>query len=462
MTAKFSQCSWFLFVVFLVACGTITPVSPSTNAPVLETPAVYQTDTSLVSSPTPTLLPFVPLEGLRATYVMDGNLYVQDSGGQPVQLTRAGLDRTPVFSDDGQKIVFYRGPADEKNQVYTIDADGANERKLVTLERLAALEPSYDEFTELYSMEFVPGTHKLLFNTHQLSSLTPKQFPLYIPSKNRDLLVVDTDTGEIERLRPAGETSYVKISPDGERLWVLSGDYLEVISLDGNSLHRLTKYLPVSTDPQTDPTVPADAFITMPDLYWTQDSSKLSLVLPARKSNFGYGGPELRTVWQYSVNGGPGVEIRLDPAPVGDSFSISPDGNWIAYSYYLVDDDNETTDELGVYLGNLRDGTSQLVYAPEQDRVTGLVYTPASIYGWSPDSAHFLFSGPHVPAYLGSLDGEVALFNQVSLWIDNKRYIYGRGQLGEIGKQESFRVLDLPAGLGNNDFGSADFVFLGQ
>jgi len=54
-------------------------------------------------------LPFQMLEGLRVAYIIDGNLYVQDSGKQAVQLTYSGQDGGPIFSDDGQKIVFYRG-----------------------------------------------------------------------------------------------------------------------------------------------------------------------------------------------------------------------------------------------------------------------------------------------------------------------------------------------------------------
>ena len=52
-------------------------------------------------------LPLVAVNGLRVAYIVTGNLYVQNSGGQPMQLTNSGVDSTPIFSDDGQKIVFF-------------------------------------------------------------------------------------------------------------------------------------------------------------------------------------------------------------------------------------------------------------------------------------------------------------------------------------------------------------------
>ena len=40
-------------------------------------------------------------------YTIDGNLYLQDGTNPPIQLTNdERRDHTPVFSDDGEKIVF--------------------------------------------------------------------------------------------------------------------------------------------------------------------------------------------------------------------------------------------------------------------------------------------------------------------------------------------------------------------
>ena len=82
---------------------TLTPLPPIPTALPMETPLPTET-------PSSTLPPFpqITVDGLRVAYIIDGNLYVQDSGGQPIQLTSSGKDSQPIFSDDGQKLIFRR------------------------------------------------------------------------------------------------------------------------------------------------------------------------------------------------------------------------------------------------------------------------------------------------------------------------------------------------------------------
>ncbi len=148
---------------------------------------------------------------------MGGNLYVEDSGKPTIQLTNSGQDRMPVFSDDGEKIVFYRGPMPEKNQVYVISMDGIGERKLVTPDLLAMLGLGYDEFTELYSLAFVPNTHQVLFNTYHRNPVTPL-VAIWEYSHSGDLLIVNTDTGQIKQLVTPGKAGNFLVSPNGKRI----------------------------------------------------------------------------------------------------------------------------------------------------------------------------------------------------------------------------------------------------
>jgi hypothetical protein len=199
-----------------------------------------------------------------------------------------------------------------------------------------------------------------------------------------------------------------------------------------------------------------DRYLALPEMYWTQDSSKLSLVLPAPKTNFGYSGPELRSVWQYSLEGSTGVEIHLNPHPVGEAFSISPDGKWIAYSYYYVDGKTNATDKFGVYLGNLDTGTSQLLDMPGSNEV------PTQYKGWSPDSAHFIFEGASGQMYAGNIHGDITVLNGGGFlgWIDGSRYLYGKAAMAEIGKERHVRVAELPASMVFDEFQSFTFIFV--
>ena len=164
----------------------------------------------------------------------------------------------------------------------------------------------------------------------------------------------------------------------------------------------------------------------------------------------------IRTVWRYPLDGRPGVEIKLDPPPSGTAFSVSPDGNWIAYTYTSEADglvgwlpEAVTWDPekpVGVYLGSLQDGTSQLVYTPDQSGSINPLDVPIHFYGWNSDSTHYLLDDYHANLYLGSKNGEFVFRGEtrgIGLygWIDNTRYLFQIGAMGEIGGPGRIQVI---------------------
>lgn len=486
--------SWIVFLFLFLACSVFSPQqasSPTASEPTLTQPPTAITTGTPAPTSAQTPLPLVTVDGLRMAYIRKGqydfmgNLYVQDSGGQPVQLTNSGLDRSPLFSDDGQRIVFYRGdasrpPKNPPNSLYSIHADGSREQALVTSDLLAALGTEYDEYTEPVHLVFVPGTHQLLFSTHQ-----NRRKQLYDYSQpNYDLLLVDTDNAKIKRLRAPGQAYGFQVSPDGQliaihaKTWFTftgttpgslsatlvpittpdintnyAADYIDVTDIDGQVIrHNLVSSSPVLPDVYHDE-LPA---------FWTRDSSQLIVVPPIPTSEIpnNIGDPVLRTVWRYSLDGRPGVRIRLEPPIVGDSYSVSPDGNWIVYSYYIGDASKEKWDPAltsGVYLGNLHDGTSQLL------TTTGDL--PPGNY-WSPDSVHFIIQN-ELGQIMGNVNGKAATLlrgGALSGWIDDNRYLslyaYGIVAMGEVDQDMVVRVVEFPTGLALNEFQSFTFVFL--
>jgi Tol biopolymer transport system component len=381
---------------------------------------------------TPTPPSLVTLEGLRVAYTFKGNLYVQDSGGQPIQLTDSGIDSLPKLSDDGQKIIFNRGERDKDQTTYTINVDGGDEQEFVSSSTLAALGLGYDRTTQPTKLAFVPGTHQVLFQTYHTdpsftpgSLVRPQQFP------HEDILLLNLDNAKIRQILAPGKASHFGLSPDGKLVWVLSQGHLNVIGLDSKIVRSL-RDLPTAILP--------DSFFGQPTIYWTSDSRKLNLMLPTIESVNPV--PEAQTIWQYSLGSENPTEIKLSLPPLIPDFKLSPDGNWAVYN---------TPDPAGMHVENLHTSAVTLVSTDPFD-------APGD---WSPDNIHFIINNAFDGTYLGGIDGNVTGLKMGRFigWLDNNRYINGGGLMGEIGKEAIVRVIDLPAGASFSGRDTFTFVF---
>ena len=385
----------------------------------VSTPTILPTETPALTA-TPTSLPLYPQDGFRRAYTINGNLYLQDSGKEQIQLTDSGEDRSPNFSDDGEKIVFFRGRLSQNT--YSINADGSQEQALITGSLLADLGLGYSETTELYSLAFVPGTHLLLFNTFE-----PGKSRRFASDglPNLDLLLVDTDATKIRKLLAPAQGGPFKVSLDGKLVAVQTAEHIDVIDLDGNFIRRK-----LITYPR------AWAFLITPDIYWTQNSSKLSIAPPSSTGALDYTGPEPNKIWQYSIDDDQRVEINTNPPLMQDFFSISPDGNWVIYNFHDPAEKTNLGIGSGLYIANLRDGTFQLFDVGELQ----IGSLPFDFY-WSPNNTHFVFEGSKSRLFMGSIDGELTpLAKGLFLcWIDKSRYAFSNTDgvtISQIDKEE--------------------------
>lgn len=461
-TSKPASIIFFVIPIVLLvgACGTLTPDTKNNSTPTISltdanstalsevptevaqtmatipTSTAVPTETVLAATPTRTPLPFMALDGLRVIYTdINGNLYVQDSGKPSLHLTDNVKESTgshpPLVSDDGQKIIFYRAGEAELDSVYSINADGTEELLLVDPKMLSVFGQEYDTSTSLESLAFVPGTHLLLFNTFQPMNSDPdlSGWMTYIAYKGNDLFIVDTDTAKVKQLKTSNQGGNFLAAPNGKWVAVQTPDHIDIIDVQGRIIQgNLVVYSK------------AASHIVVP-MAWTQDSREL-IVLPS-EIPLDAGVPAVRTIWRYPLDGSPGIEIKLTPAPVYDYYAVSPDGNWIVYSYDMGNLDPETTS--GVYLGNLHDGTSQLLYAPQPNENTGFADVPLDYEGWNPDSTHFIFSDENFRMFIGNIHKEITPVGRgtgILGWIDTNRYLMENGALGEIGKQSLFIVVE--------------------
>jgi hypothetical protein len=465
MTTKFTfhHFFWPVLLAFLTACGatpthppastTATPIdeaaisTPATAYAQLTKTAVNLSPTPLPPTPTalpmgtplptetpsPTLPPFpqVTVDGLRVAYIIDGNLYVQDSGGQPVQLTSSGKDSQPIFSDDGQKLIFRREEdldVPEKGwsfNIYSINADGTHEQLLVNASKLMAFGANYDDFSEAAYLEFAPGTHRLLFNTRQT---TGYRLPSEHDQPNKDLFSLNADSGEMKRFFPGGDFG---IAPKGNLAWVSTpAGRIHIINLNGKIIQESAAEYP------------ADWPVWIrPAIQWSVDAKRL-IVIPMTDPRDDSQG---RTIWRYTL-GNTQKATRFD-LPFSDkgrsvlSYDISPDGNWVLY--YYIDRESDDTTQNGTYLGDLRTGITRLIGKAE------LYGTFPSWYSWSPDSVHFIYNDLNNGLYVADIHGKFTPLKTDIFdgWLDANHYLYrirGNVGMGEVGSDAKFTFIRFP------------------
>jgi Tol biopolymer transport system component len=346
---------------------------------------------------------------LHMAYVIEGNLYLQNGNDPPIQLTIRGQDKEPTFSEDGEKIAFLRGfiPHD----LYSINAEGTQEQVVISGIKLSTFAAEYSERSELRNFVFVPGTHNVIFNTRELDELDVKmQDWNRTSSKNKDdLLIVDTDTGEIKSLLSPGKGGNFVISPDGKTIAVQAKGHVDVVSIDGQVIRKnLITYTP--TQP----------YELAPGIFWTADSTEFIVTLPVG-SEYDMDGPETHSVWRYTLDGSAPVQISLNPPPIGSDYSISPDGNWILYDYYYYPGKTDEAVTPGLYLGNLHNGDVQL-YSQN-------VIVPV----WSSDSTHFIYEGQEL--FLGTINAPPAPIGKGRFlgWGDANQFLYSMNAIIVIG-----------------------------
>jgi len=385
-----------------------------------------------------------------------GNLFVENAGEAPLQLTHSGDNSHFLFSEDGERLIFFHKhdplyfdlfPAMD---IYSIRIDGTQEKLLVSNNLLESLGFGYNEFTRSISLTYVPGSQQALFSTVQSNEQLATLWPYHDNTKrNLDLISVNIVTGELKILLPPGKGGNFVISPDGRMVAVQASGHIDVIDIDGRMIHQnLVTYTPTTPHELT------------PDMFWMEDSAELLVTLPIDPV-YQYTRAECtqdvaaRGLWRYTIKEGAGVQTLLTPPPIGESnyfgyfvsFSVSPDGNWILYEYY--ESPGCLTDETvtpGRYLGNLREGTARL-------------YASHSSPLWSSDSKHFVYEvwkQGFQGLFLGSVD-EPPVFLDVSKdyllgWADPTHYmayylVDGSivGMLGEIGGEILYFPVSAPA-----------------
>jgi Tol biopolymer transport system component len=342
--------------------------------------------------------------GLRVAFVRDDQVWLWAAETKEA-LALASTSRTNgqvKVSGDGSVVAFLRG-----NDLWAVNSDGSEERELLSMEDLAAIEPA-DPGVSINRLEWVPGTHTLAFNTRLNLA--------YGLVLNDDLHLIDADSLERTTLLPAGEGGEFYFSPDGSRIAVVTPGEISVVdaSAQGRPRERVLTYTPVNTGSEY-------RFYAHP--FWSPDGSTLRVAIPPVNP---LAQPVQHTsIWHLPTDGSPARMLTgIDAAPLLSSGSIafSADLEYVAYAQIRQAEGVPPSQaEPWLEVQRLANGDRQ-AYPYSGD-----------IVRWAPDSQFFAFiAGRHEPRlYIGQWSG-VTVPGAVDAgtdvfdvrWVDAEHYLF--------------------------------------
>ncbi len=345
----------------------------------------------------PTLTPTVPPPHLRMVYVLEGNIYIKDGASAPVQITFSGDAEDIRISDDGQKIAYTRRTAgDEPVSLGAVNSDGTGDLILVTGAQVNALYPLDGAlYNDIYNMKFIPGTHRLLFNTRQAF-----EGPGLLV--NDDVLMADLDTAAFSTVLAPPDGGDFYPSPDGTRMAISRAESISLADIDGGGYAANILTFPL--------VITYSEYAFYPPVVWKQDSSMAGVIIPSPAQLE----PD-PTGTMYRIDRATMTASAVTTLPGQFMFPravFSPDLVRIGYAVPTSPSDK------ALYVQNIDDASSLHL----ADGVN------VGVTGFSPSGAYFIYyySDPRT-YYVGSLGGGTAPIGPTvmdPIWINGTQFVY--------------------------------------
>jgi hypothetical protein len=247
--------------------ATLAAASPADNSTVTPMPETTE-KTPITSTPDSQTQPEPTLQDFLLAYTNDGNLWTLSPGGDTRQLNSSGDVVAVLISDDRSLIVYVRQSFQpDLFEVRAINADGTNDRQVLSQDTLDSLYPLDGALHYVTSqLDFIPSTHLLLFNTRAVFD-----GPGLV--KNDDLYQLDVDSGEVSQLIPRERGGDFSISPDGLKLAISKADSISIASIDGSNVRTdLVTFQPIITYSE---------YQYYPLPVWSPDSTRFGVFIPS-------------------------------------------------------------------------------------------------------------------------------------------------------------------------------------
>jgi hypothetical protein len=377
------------------------PQSSSLETPPPAPDAPETSEAPLELAPTSTGDSFVaPTTTLTIVYVVGGNVWFWEEGGVGLQLTDTGNVLDVFLSDDGQVAAFTASLDVYTEELWAVNTDGSDLRRLVGEDDFSMMVTRQDAVGAVpYQIDFVPGTHRIAFNTRLLF-----EGPGLLLQD--DLWMVDADDPGIPRsILPPGQGGGFSYSRDGRKIALVRADQISIFDAAGSVRRDLHSFTPVMTYSE---------YQYYPTVFWTLDSSALRTIIPPQDP---LADPAAATqVLHLPIDGSPSsllAEFEMTPF-FSQPAVLSPDTNRLAYVAPGFSGDP--------YSGILRitntDGTDNVDYDGGQ----------IQFLGWSPDNRRFIYA-VNDASHIGEVGSHTVPLSGITSmrnvrWVDPNRYLY--------------------------------------
>jgi hypothetical protein len=425
------QLLFSLGILTLLASILACNVPAVTSTPILSSPDIEGISPGVVTDTStpelaPSVLPPPAVDLLRVVYIKGDNVWLWTEEIGTRQLTVSGGARKPRLSGDSLVVAFLRS-----GELWAVNADGTNERQLVSAVFLSSLATGGDT-AEVNDLVWKPGSHTIYFNSLMVVTEAGYRIP------QADLFSSDADAGvdAVTSLESMGSGGVPYFSPDGRIVALVQPDKIIFLEVTGAFWNVALTFQNILTYSE---------WSYIPEVVWQADSSAVKVVIPAHDP---LNDPsEVTTIWNVPVSGSASILDTFIAVPgYASKPLLSPDGNQVLYM-----------------AGSGSDNTIQVRQIGGLD--TGYTFAAAGqigILNWSPDSIHFVYWLPDLSTtYVAEVGVAANYVSDISpdarliRWIDSNRVIYISNS-GEI----RFRPVDGVSNLVDSNVSDYDFGFV--